>query len=488
MVDHRDAIIIGAGMSGLMAAIRLKKAGLTNIALLEKSDDVGGTWLENIYPGAGCDVPSHLYSYSFEPKPDWSRLYGLQPEILEYFRDVTIRHDLYAKTYFGTQAMRAAFSRRHARWVVQAANGRSWNAPILILATGQLNRPHIPHLTGSGSFQGEEFHSARWNPMAELEGKRIGVVGNGASAVQFIPEIAPQAAKLTIFQRSPNWIIPRGDSEYGALSQWAFRNVPGARAAMRHMLYESLEANWKILSDPDGPRARKFARKALKNLAKFIDNPQLRSKLTPNYAIGCKRILISDDYYPALARRNVWVETAPITGIEPDGLRLVSGQLVRLDVLIWATGFETHNFVAPLSVRGLDGRMLEAEWGARPQAYRGTTVSGYPNMFVLYGPNTNLGHNSIIFMVEKQMDYVMQAVKRLTGGEPRYLDVRGDVQEAHNAAIQAELGDTAWAAGCNSWYKTEDGHIGNNWPGSTRRFAKEMQRFDAEAYEMVTVG
>jgi len=477
-----QAIIIGAGMSGLLAAIRMKQAGV-DFAVLEKSPEVGGTWLDNCYPGSGCDVPSHLYSYSFAGNPHWSRLFARQPEILEYFRDQANRFQLRPHLCLGVEAASANWDEAGARWTVTSTDGNGWCAPVLIVATGQLNRPRTPDLPGRESFAGTQIHTARWHADAPIAGARVGVIGTGASAIQVVPEIARDAMHLTVFQRSPHWVIPRRDAPIAPLMKQLFASLPLLRKAFRALIWRRLEAMHPAIAEPGGAKAREMEKMALDYLTATIADPALRQALTPDFPIGCKRTLVSDDYYPALARDNVTLETRAIDRIEPGGVRLADGTLVELDTIVWATGFETHGFVAPIAVNGPDGSLAQA-WANGASAYRGTTVAGFPNLFLLYGPNTNLGHNSIIFMVERQMEYALPAILKLARGDARRIAVKPDAHHAYNRRLQARLATTSWAAGCGSWYKTDDGVMPNNWAGNTAEFARMMKRFDAEAYEV----
>jgi cation diffusion facilitator CzcD-associated flavoprotein CzcO len=477
-----QAIIIGGGMSGLLAAIRLKQAGV-DFALLEKSLEVGGTWLDNCYPGSGCDVPSHLYSYSFAGNPHWSRMFARQPEILDYFRDQANRFRLRPHLCLGVEVASADWDEASARWTVTSTDGNRWRAPALIVATGQLNRARTPDLPGRKNFAGTQIHTARWHEDAPIAGKRVGVIGTGASAIQIVPEIAEEAARLFIFQRSPHWIIPRMDAPIAPAMKWLFARIPLLRKAFRALIWRRLEAIHPAIANPGGAKAREVEKIALDYLAATIPDPTLRQTLTPDFPIGCKRTLVSDDYYPALLRDNVALETRAIERIEEAGVRLADGTLVELDTIVWATGFETHGFVAPIAINGPGGSLAQA-WAKGASAYRGTTVAGFPNLFLLYGPNTNLGHNSIIFMVERQMEYALPAILKVARGEVRRIAIKPEAHEAYNQALQARLATTSWAAGCGSWYKTDDGVMPNNWAGNTAEFARLMKRFDAEAYEI----
>jgi cation diffusion facilitator CzcD-associated flavoprotein CzcO len=477
-----QVIIVGAGMSGLLAAIRMKQAGV-DFAVLEKSLEVGGTWLDNCYPGSGCDVPSHLYSYSFAGNPHWSRLFACQPEILDYFRDQANRFGLRPHLCLGVEVASADWDEAGARWTVNSVDGTQWRAPALIVATGQLNRPRTPDVPGRGDFAGTQIHTARWRVDVPIAGKRVGVIGTGASAIQIVPEIALDATHLTVFQRSPHWIIPRLDAAIGTGTRRLFAWLPPVRKAFRALIWRRLEAIHPAIAIPGGAKAREVEKTALDYLAATVPDPALRKALTPDFPIGCKRTLVSDDYYPALLRDNVTLETRAIERIEKSGVRLTDGTLVELDTIVWATGFETHGFVAPIAINGPTGSLAQA-WATGASAYRGTTVSGFPNLFLLYGPNTNLGHNSIIFMVERQMEYALPAILKVARGEARRIAIKPEAHEAYNQALQARLATTSWAAGCGSWYKTADGVMPNNWAGNTAEFARMMKRFDPEAYDI----
>lgn len=480
------AVIIGAGMSGLLAGIRLRRAGITDFTILEKSQDVGGTWLDNSYPGAGCDVPSHLYSYSFAPNADWSRTYARQPEIHAYFRRVAEDHGLLPHIRLQTEVTGAEFDEADGTWTVQTAAGATLTCRLLIVGVGQLNRPLIPDIPGRESFRGIQFHSARWNHEVDLRGKRVASIGNGASAVQYIPEIAPLANRLTVFQRSPNWIVPRVDREIGPGRRALFRAVPALAKLLRLSIYLASDARWGAFRHADGFVSRRMRQLALNHLEAQVPDPALRARLTPDYPVGCKRVLVSSDYYPALMRDNVELMTDPIARIRPEGVELEDGRVVPLDAIIWGTGFEASGFLAPLTIRGLGGRALRDAWAKGAEAHRGVAVAGFPNMILLYGPNTNLGHSSIIFMVERQMDYAMNLIQFLLDRSLAWFDVRAEAQADYNRRIQAELAQTVWVAGCRNWYR-RDGKVINNWSGSTGAFRRLMRRLDLDSYRFQPV-
>lgn len=457
------AVIIGAGMSGLCAAIKLKQAGIDDFVILEMTDGVGGTWHDNSYPGSGCDVPSHLYSYSFEPKADWSRLFSLQPEILDYFEHCADKYGLTPHIRLNTAVAGARFDSVTGRWRVTTQAGEVIDARVLIAGCGQLNRPYVPDLPGLEDFEGTSFHSARWNHAHDLTGQRVAVIGNGASAVQFVPQIAPQVERLSIFQRSCNWIIPRKDKPYSGVSKRLFKWLPFLAWLHRSHIYCIMEMRFAGFRQ-GGWYAPILKRMATRHMKAQVPDPELRARLTPDYPVGCKRILISDDYYPAIQRDNVDIVTDPIDRITPTGVRMASGREVVADTLIFGTGFQSTGFLAPMEITGLNGRTLDAAWADGAEAYLGLTVAGFPNMFILYGPNSNLGHNSIIFMVERQVEYMVRCVKSLVDRDLLYLDVKADVMADYNSHVQQDLKRSVWDAGCGNWYKTDNGKITNNWP------------------------
>lgn len=477
------AVIVGAGMSGLLAGARLKRGGLDSFVILEKSDGVGGTWYDNRYPGAACDVPSHLYSYSFRTKSDWSRMFAEQPEILDYFRDVAKAEGLRPHLRLNTEAMSADFDERMGQWHVRAKDGRRWRARFLIIGTGQLNKPHIPNIPGYGDFAGHQFHSARWKDGVRFAGKHVIVVGTGASAAQLVPRVAEEAANLVVVQRSPNWMIPRPDAEFPSALKTAFKLFPPLRQLLRGYIYLRNELNWQAFTGDNRFMSRYLKRQALKQLEEQVDDPELRKTLTPDYPIGCKRILICSDYYPALLRGNVQLETSPIERVTATGMKMAGGTRHKADIIIWATGFDTGSFVAPLQISGREGRHLADMWKNGAEAHKGTVVSGFPNLFVLYGPNTNLGHNSIIFMAERQMDYVMKIIETVLQRDLRFADVTNDAQRASNERLQRKLASTVWAGSCESWYK-HDGKIVNNWSSSTLDFMRHARTLDLENFEL----
>jgi cation diffusion facilitator CzcD-associated flavoprotein CzcO len=474
-MGSRRIAILGAGISGLCTGIALKRAGIHSFTIYEKSDKLGGTWYDNSYPGAACDVPSPLYSLSFEPNPDWTRMFSPQPEIQGYLARTAEKYGLLSHIRFGTEISGASFDEAAGTWRLRTAAGEALEADVVVSGTGQLNRPHVPDLPGLGDFEGTQFHSARWNHRHELAGENVVVVGNGASAIQFIPEIAARVKQLTVLQRSANWVIPRNDFAFSERAKQRFRRYPALLKALRWFVYWQLELRFFGFFR-DSWLSRRLEKGARDYLEAQIADPALRETLTPDYPIGCKRILISDDYYQSLCRENVRVVTSPIERILPDGVRTADGRVHPADTLIFATGFETTSFLAPMQIEGLGGRKLEEEWREGAEAYLGVAVAGFPNLFLLYGPNTNLGHNSIIFMIECQVGYVVRCIRELFGRDLAWLDVRREAQTRYNAELQRDLGKTAWAAGCSSWYKTASGKVTNNWSGFTVDYWRRTRR------------
>jgi cation diffusion facilitator CzcD-associated flavoprotein CzcO len=457
-------------------AIALKRAGIP-FTVFEKSAGVGGTWRDNSYPGAGCDVPSHLYSFSFDRRSDWSRHYAEQPEILGYLENCAARFGIAPHIRFGTEIASAVFDENEGLWRLTALGGETFTSDVVIMGLGQLNRPSVPRLAGLDEFGGAAFHSARWDHTHDLADERVAVVGNGASAVQFVPRIAPMVSRLHVFQRSANWIIPRKDAAYSTLTKNAFRRAPALEWAHRASIYWALEARFLALQNGSGRFIGPLVeRSAKKHLEEQVSDPDLRAKLVPDYSIGCKRVLISDDYYPALTRPNVEVVVSPIERITRDEIVTADGRRRPIDTIIFGTGFESLKFLAPLQIVGLSGLRIDEAWREGAEAYMGTAVAGFPNFFVLYGPNTNLGHNSIIFMIESQTAWVKRCIDELFARKASWLDVRQSAMEAYNRDLQARLRDTVWQGDCHSWYKTESGRVTNNWPRFTFQYWLQMRR------------
>jgi len=477
--------IIGSGFSGICLGIRLKKAGIHSFTIFEKAGRLGGTWRDNTYPGAACDVPAFAYCFSFEQKTDWTRKWAGQEELLAYMDHCAEKYGIVPHVCLDTEIESAQFDADAALWRLRTRTGGEVEAEVLISAVGQLNRPKEPEIPGLGDFKGVQFHSARWNHGYDLTGKRVAVIGNAASAIQFIPQIAKRVEHLTVFQRSANWMIPRFDRAYTQKQIDRFSRHPWLAKLYRWWIWAGFELRYPLVFHAGSRLGRLFESLAKKYMRSIITDPKLQAALVPAYPIGARRILISDDYYPALERKNVEVVTAGIERVFEDGILDREGRRHAVDAIILATGFRSTEFLAPIVIRGLGGRSLEGEWNDGAQAYLGITVSGFPNFYMTYGPNTNLGHNSIIFMIECQTRYILQCIERLRKGDLAYLDLRPEVQATFNAKIQAELLRTVWAETDHSWYKDEAGRITNNWSGTTTRYWWKTRKVDLSCYRQV---
>jgi cation diffusion facilitator CzcD-associated flavoprotein CzcO len=477
-----SVVIVGGGMSGLAMAIQLVRSGIREFTVVEQSDGVGGTWRDNTYPGSGCDVPSHLYSFSFAPKSDWTRRFAEQPEILSYAERCVEEFRLRPHLRLRTTVRRADFDEVTGRWRVglrSAAGEEEITADTVVFACGQLNRPHVPELDGLDTFTGPSWHSARWDHGVDLTDRRVSVIGNGASAIQFVPPVAGQAASLSIFQRSPNYVAPKKDRAYSPLARVALDRLRVVELAYRWWIYWSLEFRW-IWFRKDSWAGRKLRDLFVAGLRKDVVSERLpEPTVVPDYPIGCKRILISNDWYPALMRPNVTVVDQPVVGVEPNAVVTADGTRHPTDVLIFGTGFSTTDFLAAIPVTGQDGATLHDAWADGARAYLGTAVPGFPNCYLLYGPNTNLGHNSILFMVERQVNLILQAMAVQTragagGGADRssrpLVGVGLGAYRRDDERTQRLMASTAWVAGCTSWYKSASGRVTNNWPTWTVRY------------------
>ncbi|QKG52525.1 flavin-containing monooxygenase [Hymenobacter sp. BRD67] len=453
-----DVAIIGAGFAGLTAAIRLQQRGNTSFVIFERAEEVGGTWRDNIYPGCGCDIPSPLYSFSFAPNPDWTRMYSGQPEILSYIKQTVSRFNLRPHIQFNAEIIRTEFAEETGRWTLTDRAGHQTTARVVLVAIGPLNRPALPQLPGLGTFAGKTFHSSQWDTDYDLQGKRVAVIGTGASAVQFVPQIAPLVSQLYVFQRTAPWILPRRDRAFSEKEKTWFRRLPLLQRVQRELIYWRNEL-FGLLFMGNKKLAAQANELAARHLARAIKDPELRRKVTPNYQLGCKRVLISNNYYPSLTRPNVELVTEGIREVTPTGIVTHDGQARPVDAIIFGTGFVASEFMVDLHISGLGGRSLFGEWQqSSAEAYRGTTVSGYPNMLVLVGPNTGLAHNSIIHIMESQVNYVLDYLRNLDqAGAGAYLDVKPEAQRIHNEEVQRKLGTTVWASGCKSWYQTASG-------------------------------
>jgi len=472
-------VIVGGGFAGIGMAIRLRRMGVDSFTIYEAGDTPGGTWRDNTYPGAACDVPSHLYSFSFEPNPTWSRTYGTQQEILAYLLHCARKYDVERFIRCRARVAAARFDDARGVWAVDVdldGTRQTVEADLLIAASGPLSRPSMPDIPGLDRFAGTLFHSARWNHDYPLDGRRVGVIGTGASAIQFVPQIQPRVAHLSIFQRTAPWVLPRRDRAIAPRMQRLFARVPFVQRVVRSAIYWQLESRVPafIVNPQLMQGSMKFAHDYL---ARKIADPALREKLTPDYLPGCKRLLLSSDYYPALAQPNVDLVTTAIREAVADGVVTADGVHRPLDAIVCGTGFRFNDADAPFTIVGERGADLGAAWRRDgPEAYLGTTIAGFPNLFLLAGPNTGLGHSSMIFMIEAQIRYVADCLRALRRNGARTMTVRADAQRAFNATLQRDLARTVWQSGCRSWYQTKSGRNTALWPGFTFSFRHRTRR------------
>jgi len=468
-VTRTRVVIVGAGFGGIGLGIRLKQAGLDDFVILEKSGCVGGVWRENRYPGAACDVPSHLYSFSFAPRADWPDRFARQADILAYLKDCARTHGIEPHIRFGAEVSEARWDEAAARWRVHTHDGQVFDTQAFVAATGQLCRPSIPRLPGLERFAGAAVHSAEWPADLDLSGKQVAVIGTGASAIQIVPEIAPEVARLYMFQRSAAYVVAKRDGKYPRWQQDLYKRYPALLRLSRLLIYIQHESRaFAFVTWRAAIRFKRFA--FFRNLRRGVKDLDLRERLTPDYRVGCKRILLSNDFYPAMARPNVELVTDAITEIRPGAIVTADGTERKADCIVFATGFAATDFLAPIRVVGRCEQDLHQTWRDGAEAYLGITVAGFPNFFMLYGPNTNLAHNSIVYMIESEIRYVMACIGRLASDEVRVIEVKPDVQRRYNASIQKRLEKSNWSKGCTSWYLTAAGKNVANWPGYSLEF------------------
>lgn len=468
--------VIGGGFGGIGMAWYLRRAGFDDFVVLEKGDTMGGTWRENTYPGSGCDIPSHLYSFSFERDYAWDRRYARQEEIHAYQQHCVRKYDLARHMRYGCEVTAADFDEARGLWALRLRDGGCVRARAVISAVGQLHRPAIPRIPGQEHFQGVQFHSARWRHDIDLRGKRVAVVGTGASAIQFLPEVAKQAARLHLYQRSPGWIVPKVERRFSRVERWLLNKIPGLRGLDRLRIFVVCEmlayayngARWaeRIVKWMSGTHMRWQLRA----------RPDLRQKLMPSFPVGCKRILLSSEWLPALTHEHVEVVTDGIEEITSSGIRTADGDVREVDAIIYGTGFTATDFLAPMAVRGLGGRCLQDSWRDGASAYLGMAVPGFPSFFMLYGPNTNLGSGSIIFMLECQQRYITRLLRRSDEAEWDAVDVRWDALRDYAREVDARSARTTYAGDCQSWYKTAGGRNTNNWVGSMSEYARRTRQ------------
>ncbi|MCP3100563.1 NAD(P)/FAD-dependent oxidoreductase [Myxococcus sp. K15C18031901] len=480
---HFHVVIVGAGFSGLGMAIRLRQEGQEDFVILERAGEVGGVWRDNSYPGCACDVPSHLYSFSFVPNPRWSRAYSPQGEIHAYLRDCVERFGLRPFLRFHHTVEEARWDDDAQVWRLQTSEG-AFTANVFIFAAGAFGAPLLPALPGLERFQGKVMHSARWDHAYPLEGRKVAVVGTGASAIQFVPAIQPQVGQLVLFQRTPPWVMPRKDHPITRWAKWLYTHVPGARWLVRAFLYSTYEASGLAFLHPW--LIRLAQRRALRHLERSVEDPALRAKLRPRYTMGCKRVLISDDYLRSLTRDNVRLVTDGVREVREHSLVTEQGVEHPVDTLIFGTGFHITDAPFAHHIRGRDGRTLSEHWAGSMKAHLGTTVAGFPNFFMLLGPNTGLGHTSVILMVESQLSHVLHALRFLDGRNLAAVEPTQEAQDAYVRDLDERMRGTVWSqGGCVSWYMDATGRNSTLWPGLTFAFKHRVARFEPSEYHAI---
>jgi cation diffusion facilitator CzcD-associated flavoprotein CzcO len=478
-----EVIIVGAGFGGIAAAIELRRHGFDDVVILERAPELGGTWFHNGYPGAACDVPSHLYSFSFAQRRDWKRLCSPQDEILQYLRGVARDHGVDRLVVPNTNVTACRWSDESRRWMVASEDGRTWNADALVVATGQLHQPSFPRIAGRDEFTGHSFHSAEWDHSYDLRGKRVAVVGTGASAVQFVPEIATRAERLLVFQRTGNWFLPRKNRPYPAVARAVIRYVPGIQALRRRFLYQYGESLTLMIRHPRTAGRVGHARSAIFMRWQLRD-PEVRRKVWPDYTFGCKRVLFSSYFLRALQRPNVEVVTEAIARMTPTGIETADGADHAVDCVIYGTGFRTNDFMFPMEITGAEGRTLRHAWSTGAHAHLGVSVPGFPSLFVMYGPNTNTSGGSIIVYEEAQAAYIRRLLQHVRARGAAAIDVKPEVEAASDREVQDRFAGTAWTT-CDSWYRDATGRIVANWPGYMREYEKRARAFDASDFTLV---
>ncbi|WP_406398613.1 NAD(P)/FAD-dependent oxidoreductase [Streptomyces sp. NBC_00879] len=487
-VRHTNILVIGGGLAGLAAAIRFRREGWNDFLVLERGDDVGGTWRDNTYPGAACDVPSHLYSYSFALNPDWSRSFSQQTEIQDYIARVARRYRVRDQHVFGCEVLSARWIEDAAKWEVETSKGM-FTADILVGAFGALCEPSQPDIPGIGSFAGHLFHSARWDHKTDLTGKKVAVIGTGASGIQIVPAIAPKVAELEVYQRTAAWVLPRLDRPYSRIERLACKYVPFYQRFVRSAIYWAHEAQAvaltknPVLMKPVGLFSRARLRRA-------VPDPALRRRLTPDYGVGCKRILLSNTYYPTFRQDHVRLVTEGISEVREKSIVTTDGAIHDIDAIVLATGFQVTDSPTYRRLFGKDGRSLGDVFDVvGRQCYKGTAIANFPNMFLLVGPNTGLGHNSMIFMIESQVNYLADAVATMKRRRIRSVEVRAAAQESFSQMLQNKLSRTIWnVGGCASWYLDKHGDNTTMWPGFSYEFRRITRTFDIDAYHVSTRG
>jgi cation diffusion facilitator CzcD-associated flavoprotein CzcO len=481
----RSIAVVGGGFAGVGATVMLRRAGVGEAPVFERGERVGGVWHHNTYPGAACDVPSHLYEFSFAPNPRWSRRYAPQAEIQAYLEDVARRHGVLERVRTGTEVTQARWDETDGRWLLETSAG-THAADVLITACGQLSVPSAPPLPGLEDFAGPAFHTARWRHDVDLTGRRVAMIGTGCSAIQVVPAIQPQVAHVDVYQRSPGWTFPKMDFAYSERMQRLFERLPALQRLDRAAIFAFMELGAAAMTNRRWLLAP-FRAIARRQITSAISDPELRRKVTPADELGCKRLMLTDEWYPTLTRSNVELVADHVEAVTQTGIRTRDGVERAADVLVLATGFKTHSFVAPMEVVGTDGRSLAQEWSQVARAYLGMSVPGFPNMFLLYGPNTNGGTGSVIYTIEAGMSHVIAALNELQRAGARRIELRREVAERFDRELRAALQGTVWHTGCSSWYLDEQGNDPNQWPWLWSTYRRRTARLDG-AYSLSGAG
>ncbi|HEY8769687.1 MAG TPA: NAD(P)/FAD-dependent oxidoreductase [Thermoleophilaceae bacterium] len=482
--EHKtfDVAIVGSGFSGMGMAIKLKQEGTRDFVVLERADDVGGTWHYNTYPGCACDVPSHLYSFSFAPNPRWTETYSKQPEIRAYLQRVADDFGLRPHVRFGHTVETAAWNEQEKLWEIQTDKG-TMRARVLVAGMGPLAEPKVPELPGLEDFEGAVFHSARWDHDWDPKGKRVASIGTGASAIQYVPELQPDVEQLHVFQRTPPWVFPHNNRPVKDWERRLYSRSKLAQRLMRGSIYSGREV--AVLGFVKNPKLMRVAeRMAKRHMRSQISDPDLLAKVKPDYTIGCKRILPSNKWYPALGEPNVELVTSGVKEVKRNSVVDEDGVEREVDAIVFGTGFAVTDMPVAKQVRGRDGRTLDELWQGSPRAHLGLTVAGYPNFFLLLGPNTGLGHNSMVYMIESQLAHVMEALRAMDKSGADTIEVRQDVLDGYNAAIEEQLEGTVWNTGCKSWYLDANGRNSTLWPDWTWRFRRRAAEFKLSEYRL----
>jgi len=474
-------LIIGAGFAGICMGIRLKQAGIHNFIILDRNTNMGGTWLDNIYPGASCDVRSHLYSFSFEPYK-WDKVFGMQKEILNYIEHCASKYELTGHFRFNVNVGSVIWNEDSKKWQVSSEDGRSFYASMVHSCSGSLSQPAYPDIKGIKEFSGKIFHTARWDEQFDLTDKTVAIIGTGASSVQLTPLIAGKTKKLYLYQRTAPWVLPKSERKISTIEKWLFENISFSEKILRSWHY--WENEFRAIGFVSKPKMMKVVeRSALKNITSIVKDEDLKKKIIPPYTIGCKRVLLSNDYYKTLIKKNVTLITEGIKEFNTNGIVTNDGAQQNLDAVILATGFKAAEDSIPYAVIGKDGLSLKTSWKNGAEAFLGTSVSGFPNFFFIVGPNTGLGHSSRIIMIEAQVNYIMSAINFMQKEKFETLDVKGSKQQAYNSELQTKMQKTVWqSGGCKSWYQTKEGKNVTLWPGFTFTFIKKTKKFNPENY------